>query len=65
MILGYSNRQLVAMAAILKKKFSSAGIFGDFSPWYYVGTQATFLKISAFFIFFPDWHDFLANAPGL
>ena len=65
MILGYSNRQLVAVAAILKIFFVSAGIYWDFSPWYYVGTQATFLKISAFYIFFPGWHDFLANAPGL
>ena len=32
MILGYSNRQLVVMAAILNKKISSAGIFGDFVP---------------------------------
>ena len=52
------------MAAILNKKISSAGIFGDFSPWYYVVTQATFLKISAFYIFSPGWHNFLANAPG-
>ena len=52
MILGYSNRQLVAMAAILNKKISSAGIFGDFSPECWVGIQATFLKISAFYIFF-------------
>ena len=34
MILGYSNSQLVAMAAILNKIFSSAGIFGDLSPGY-------------------------------
>ena len=34
MLLGYSNKQLVAMAAILNKNVSSAGIFGDFSPWY-------------------------------
>ena len=52
MILGYSNRQLVAMAAILNAIFSSAGIFGDFSPGCYVGIQANFLKISAFYIFF-------------
>ena len=32
MILGYNNRESVAMAAILNKKNSSAGIFGDFSP---------------------------------
>ena len=32
MILGYNNRQSVAMAAILNKKLSSTGIFGDFSP---------------------------------
>ena len=31
-ILGYNNRQSVALAAILNKKFSFAGIFGDFSP---------------------------------
>ena len=30
MILGYSNRQLVAMADILNKKIFSAGIFGIF-----------------------------------
>ena len=40
------------MAAILNKKISSAGIFFDFSPWYYVVIQATFLKSSAFYIFF-------------
>ena len=27
--------------------------------------QATFLKISALYIFFLGWHDFWANAPGL
>ena len=32
MILWYSNRQLVAMAAILNKTFPSAGILGDFAP---------------------------------
>ena len=32
MILGYNSRESVAMAAILNKKNSSAGIFGDFSP---------------------------------
>ena len=32
MILGFNNSESVAMAAILNKKFSSAGIFGDFSP---------------------------------
>ena len=32
MILGYSNRQLVAMAATLNIKISSAGIVGDFAP---------------------------------
>ena len=32
LILGYNNRRPVAMAAILNKKISSAGIFGDFSP---------------------------------
>ena len=52
MILGYSNRQLVAMAAILNKKLSSTGIFGDFSPGCPVGIQVTFLKISAFYSFF-------------
>ena len=51
-ILGYNNRELVAMAAILNKKNSSAGIFGDFSPGCLVGIQVTFLKISAFYIFF-------------
>ena len=50
-ILGYSNRQLVARASILNKKKSSAGIFGDFSPGYLVGTHVTFLKNSAFYIF--------------
>ena len=30
-----------------------------------MGIQVTFLKISAFYIFFPGWHDFSANAPGL
>ena len=52
MILGYSNRESVAMAAILNKIYSSAGIFGDFSPGCFVGIQVTFLKISAFYIFF-------------
>ena len=42
----------MAMAAILNKKISSAGIFWDFSLGYLVGTQVTFLKISAFYIFF-------------
>ena len=32
MILGYNNRRPAAMAAILNKKISSAGIFWDFSP---------------------------------
>ena len=32
MILGYNNRRPAPMAAILNKKISSAGIFGDFSP---------------------------------
>ena len=32
MILGYNNRQSVAMVAILNKQNSSSGIFGDFSP---------------------------------
>ena len=50
--LGYSKRQLVAMAAILNKKNSSAGIFGDFSPGCLVGIEVTFLKNSAFYIFF-------------
>ena len=52
MILGCNNRESVAMAAILNKKISSAGIFGDFSPGCLVGIQVTFLKISAFYIFF-------------
>ena len=55
MILGYKNRESVAMAAILNKKISSAGIIGDFSPGCLVGIQVTFLKISAFYIFFPGW----------
>ena len=53
------------MAAILNKKNSSAGIFGDFSPGCLVGIEVTFLRNSAFYIFFPGWHDFWANAPGL
>ena len=32
MILGYYNKRPAAMAAILNKKNSPAGIFGDFSP---------------------------------
>ena len=40
------------MAAILNKKISSTGIFGDFATGYYVGIKVTFLKISAFYIFF-------------
>ena len=55
MILGYNNRESVAMAAILNKKISSAGIFGDFSSGCLVGIQDTFLKISAFYIIFPGW----------
>ena len=51
-ILGYNNRESVAMVAILNKKISSSGIFGDFSPGCLVGVQVTFLKISAFYIFF-------------
>ena len=49
------------MAAILNKKISSAGIFGDFSPGCWVGIQVTFLKISAFYIF----SRLNPNAPGL
>ena len=52
MILSYNNRGSVVMAAILNKKISSAGIFGDFSPGCLVGIQVTFLKISAFYNFF-------------
>ena len=52
MILCYSNRESVEMETILNEKFSSAGIFGDFSPGCLVGIQVTFLKISAFYIFF-------------
>ena len=33
-ILGYSNRQLVAMVGHLDKTLSSAGIWGDFAPGY-------------------------------
>ena len=51
-ILGYNNRESVAMAVILNKKNSFAGIFGDFSPECLVGIQVTFLKVSAFYIFF-------------
>ena len=29
---GYNNKQPVAMAAILNRKFPSAGILGDFAP---------------------------------
>ena len=32
MISGYNNRRPAAMAAILNKKISSAGIFRDFLP---------------------------------
>ena len=52
MILGYNNRESVAMEAILNKKNSSAGIFWAFSPGCLVGIQLTFLKISAFYIIF-------------
>ena len=38
------------MAAISNTDFSSAGIFGDFSPGCLMGIQVTFLKISAFYI---------------
>ena len=51
MILGYNNRESVAMVAILNKKNSSAVIFEDFSPGCLVGVQVTFLKLSAFYIF--------------
>ena len=61
MIFGYNNRESVAMAAILNKKISSAGIFGDFSQGCLVGIQVTFLKISAFYIF----SRLNLNAPGL
>ena len=54
MILGYNNKESVAMAAILIKKFCPAGIFGDFSPGCLLGIQVTLLKISAFYIF-PGW----------
>ena len=52
MILGYNNRESVAMAAILNRKFSSAGIFGDYSLGCLVGIQVIFLKISGLYIFF-------------
>ena len=52
MSLGNNNMQQVAMAAILNKKISSAGIFGDFAPGCQLAIQITFLKISAFYIFF-------------
>ena len=55
----------MVMAAILDKKISSAGIFGDFARWDKVGIKETFLKNSAFYIFFPGWPYFSANAPGL
>ena len=32
MILGYNNRESVAMVAILNKKIPPLGIFEDFSP---------------------------------
>ena len=32
MVLGYTNKQPAAMAAILSKIFSSAGIWEDFAP---------------------------------
>ena len=51
----------MAMAAILNKKFSSAGIFRDFAPGCLVGIQVTFLKISAFYIF----SRLNPNVPGL
>ena len=52
MILGYNNRESVAMADILHKKISSAGNFKYFLPGCLVGIRVTFLKISAFYIFF-------------
>ena len=61
MILGYNNRESVAMAAILNKRFSSAVIFGEFSPGCLVGIQVTVLEISAFYIF----SGLNPNAPGL
>ena len=60
-ILDYNNRESVAMAAILNKKNSFTGIFGDFSPGCLVGIQVTFLTISAFYMF----SRLKPNAPGL
>ena len=61
MILGYSSRQLVAMAAILNKDFSSAGLFTIVLS----GHPSNFPENFSFLHFFPGWHDFWANAPGL
>ena len=65
MILGYSNRQLVTMAAILNKKFSSAGIFWGLFTMVLSGHPSNFPDNFSFLHFFPGWHDFWVNAPGL
>ena len=51
--LRYGDSQLGATGTILDKT-SYGGIFGDYIPGCWVGTQINFLKISAFYIF-PFW----------
>ena len=52
MILGYSNRESVALAAILNKKISSAWIFRDFSPAVFSGPPSNFPENFNFLHFF-------------
>ena len=51
--------------AILNKTFSTKGIFGDFASGCSVDIQKTFLKNSAFCIFFPCDYALRSNALGL
>ena len=48
----FGKKPLTWTAAILNKKISSAGIFGDFVAGLSVGPKVTFLKNSAFYNFF-------------
>ena len=65
MILGYSNRQLVTMAPSWIFFFSSAGIFWVLFTMVLSGHPSNFPDNFSFLHFFPGWHDFWANAPGL
>ena len=64
MILRYSNRQLVAMAAILNIFFPPLGSLGTFRHGIKWAPKQLSWKFQLS-TFFPGWHDFWANTPGL